>query len=179
MTLKKTFVAMAAVLLLLLPAGATLATDTLNAVWVHGNVAEAEAPYNLQSTAVRGWGIYFAGKENSFNWFHIPVATPVITESTRVRLDRFFVLFEIIGNAKITDVHVWDGNNRIVYHTGLALSGSHLNIDAYNTFPVSPQISMLWGMDIVVGVQFGLKDSKGNYPTIHFSTAGADFYRTY
>lgn len=169
--------AMVAVLLVSLTAGKAPAADSLNAVWVHGNVAEAEAPWNLESTAVRGWGIFFTGKENSFNWFHIPISTPVITESTRVRLEKFFLRFKTFGDCTINNIHVWDGNTRIIAKDGLSLSGDHLSTYelGINAFDVSPLIGMSTGMEIAVGVKFGVK-SPGS-PKIQFSTAGADFHR--
>ncbi|MFP3866677.1 MAG: DUF6623 family protein [Desulfobacteraceae bacterium] len=154
------------------------ADSRVNAYWVHGTIIEPEYPGSLTRTDRKGWGIIFSGKGNTFNWLHIMVPTPVIEENTRVSLQKFFVLFNTIGNAKITSIHVWDGRRKIWAKDGLNLSGWHLNIDATNTFPVDPKITLYTGLDICVKVEFGLKSGTSD-PAIHFSTAGADFYRSW
>ncbi|MFP3866678.1 MAG: DUF6623 family protein [Desulfobacteraceae bacterium] len=145
-----------------------------NAYWQHGTKILPEWPHKLVQTARKGWGTIFTGKENTFNWFHIPIPTPVIEENTRTVLSKIFVPFQTIGNVQITSVHVWDGREKIRAFDGLHLAGDHRNIDDRNRFYIWE--TMFTGVDIVIGVKFGQK-INGNYPAILFTTAGGDFYR--
>src|SRR5438445_11944623 len=64
------------------PRAATHANDPLKAaIWVHGTIVEPENPPD--STSRKGWGISFSGRPGTNNWFHIPVATPVILDDLR------------------------------------------------------------------------------------------------
>ncbi|MFP3868463.1 MAG: DUF6623 family protein [Desulfobacteraceae bacterium] len=145
-----------------------------NAYWQHGVKIFPEWPNNLIQTIRKAWGTTFTGKENTTNWFHIPLTTPVIEENRRTVLVKIFVLFKTTGNAEITNIHVWDGNKKIRAFDGLHLSGDHVNIDPYNWFYTWE--TMQTGVDIVVRVKFGAK-TNNNYPAILFTTAGGDFYR--
>ncbi|MFP3868462.1 MAG: DUF6623 family protein [Desulfobacteraceae bacterium] len=178
MQFKKYFLTAAGALVIMALTGTAMADSRLNAYWIHGTIIEPEYPGRLTNTQRKGWGTIFTGKENNFNWFHIMVPTPVIEENTRVSLKKFFVLFRTIGDARITNIHVWDGRTKIWAKDGMNLSGWHLNIGPADTFPVDPMISLKTGLDICVRVQFGSKSGTTD-PAIHFSTAGADFYRSW
>ena len=147
----------------------------LNSEWEHGSKIRPEAPWLLASTARRGWGSIFRGLENTSNWFHIPITTPVIKESQRTVVVKAFVFFQTLGNAKITAVHVWDGARKIRAFEGLSLGGSHMAWDRWNNFPLWE--TMQTGLEIAVQVEFGPKSGDGIHAGIHFTSAGADFYR--
>ncbi|MCJ7515532.1 MAG: hypothetical protein MUO89_06150 [Dehalococcoidia bacterium] len=154
------------------------------AMWVHGTIVEVEYPERLAPVSIdglvrRGWGTHFWGNENTANWFHIPITTPVILDDIRPPLIKVFVFYKTEGNAKITNIHVYDGRSRVKAFDGLALSGDHSGgggVDASNSWVVEPPITILYGLGISVGVEFG---SQVNidipWPEILFTTAGADF----
>ena len=166
------------------------AEDRINAYWIHGNSIEPEYPQLLldekgapmEHGQRKGWGQFFYGStvKGSINWFHISIPTPVIEENTRVKLIKVFVLFKTIGNAKITDIHVRDGDKPPRKFEMLGRSGDHLNIDSLNTFVIDQKIDMVTGLNIAVRVDFGPVYDETLKPSgIQFSAAGADFYRSW
>jgi len=150
------------------------------AAWVHGTIVEVENPGLLApiiSMWKRGWGTHFWGKEESYNWFHIPFTTPVIVDNIRPTLAKVFVFYKTDGWAKITNVHVYDGPRKVKTFEGLALSGDHSTaIDASNSWVINPPIQIMYGLGLSVGVEFGPVDNAGMpWPEILFTAAGADF----
>ena len=152
------------------------------AMWVHGTIVEVEyperlAPWSTDGLVRKGWGTHFWGKENTNNWFHIPITTPVILDDIRPPLVKVFVFYKTEGYAKITNVHVWDGPKKVKAFDGLSLSGNHSGgIDANNSWVINPPITIAFGLGISVGVEFGPKDAIDiPWPEILFTTAGADF----
>src|SRR5437870_3929691 len=82
-------------------------TDPLKAaIWTHGTIVEPEE--TPDSTSRKGWGISFTGRPGTSNWFHIPVATPVILDDLRPPLVKVFVFYKT-GASRITNIHVYDG----------------------------------------------------------------------
>ncbi len=146
--------------------------------WIHGTDFNVEYPNLIYRTDIKGWGKTYYGQPDTFNWFHIAIPSTVISDGKRNQLVKAFVLFKTDGNATITNVHLWDGPNQIKQFNNLKRNGDHsTGIDAMNTFEITPRDQM-WGLDIVVGVQFGKPDSKNpQNPNILFTTAGADFYQ--
>jgi hypothetical protein len=78
-------------------------------------------------------GTTFSGQSGGSNWFHVPIATPVIVNDVRAKLVQVFVMFQcgdpaasVASNAgaNITDVHVWDGGSRIKMFGPFNLFGS-------------------------------------------------------
>ena len=116
-----------------------------------------------------GFGVTFHLQGGHSDWFHCPIATPVLVEDQRANLDKVFVLYNLPQGAAINSVHVWDGPNRVLQRDGLDLTGDHSRgIDADNFFPVN-EAAVLWGIGISVLVST-ISDAD-----IHFTTAGADF----
>ncbi len=76
------------------------------AMWVHGNIVQAEFPERLIVIPVvgragfrRGWGTLFQGPrdprpETLTNWFHFPMPTPVILDDVRPQLVKVFVFYK-------------------------------------------------------------------------------------
>ena len=139
------------------------------AVWVHGTIAQSEG----YVTSIRnGWGATFTDRDNTFRWFHIPIATPVILDDIRPRLAKVFVFFQTNDQARIASIHIYDGAKRVKPIDNLTLSGKHNEIiDASNTFIINPSIEIAFGLGISVGVAFpSIWDGF-----ILFSAVGADF----
>lgn len=122
----------------------------------------------------------FQGKVGSDNWFHVPIATPVIIANTRAKLVRIFVMF-MSGNptppalasqagANVTDIHVWDGGKRIQTFGPFNLFGDHrFTFDTSSMHTLPNPIDVFFGIEIAVHVTF-----SQNFPVI-FTSAGADF----
>src|SRR5574341_374557 len=110
-----------------------------NAEWIHGTSANVEYPQYLYRTDRKGWGTTYWGKNNTFNWFHFAIPTTVISNGVRNKIAKTFVLFKTDGNAKIKNVHIYDGPYKIKAYDGLSLSGNHsYKIDSSNAFVINP-----------------------------------------
>lgn len=74
------------------------------------------------------------------------------------------------NSSAVTNVHIYDGENRLVTYDGLNLSPAAFGLERFNT-PGKP--SVLWGMGISIGVRFsGTTDAQN---TLEFASAGIDF----
>jgi hypothetical protein len=128
-------------------------------------------------------GATFQGKVGTSNWFHVPIATPVIVAGARAKLVRVFVMFQSgiqpeptgIGAASragcnVTDVHVWDGPNRIRTFGPFNLFGEHrFKLDRSNTHDLPTPMDIFWGVELAVRVSFSQNFS------VTFASAGTDF----
>jgi hypothetical protein len=138
------------------------------AMRIHGTIVKPENPPALVD--LKGWGISF-GDQNTSNWFHIPIPTPVILDDARPQLVKVFVLYMAGSSTMITNVHVYDGPRSVAMFDGLSLNGDHhWAIDASNHWVINPPLTILYGLGLSIGVVFGL-----NFGGILFTTAGADF----
>jgi hypothetical protein len=164
----------------------------LHQVWVHGTAfAPPENPSqglenvdNVPYTDVlglrQGWGATWIGNAGSANWFHVSIPTPAVVDDATASLKRVFVLFSTgqglsgpgLGGPTVTDVHVWDGSNRIQTFGGLQGWGDRRgDLDGVNTFVLPSQPGIRFGVGISVRVQF---ETIG-VQRIEFAGAGADF----
>ncbi len=150
------------------------------AEWVHGTIAEVEFPENLATVsqdglARKGWGTHFWGKEDSINWFHFPISTPVIIDGNRPKLSKLFVFFKTIGTAKLIHIHIYDGGKKVKSFNNLNRTGDHtLALDPSNSWIITPNKTINYGLGISVCIGFGKKTSN-NYAEVVFATVGADF----
>jgi|SRR5664279_1387634 len=165
----------------------------LHASWSPGIAfMPAERPSDMVQANGVGWsdvvglrqsgGTTFQGKVGTSNWFHVPIATPVIIAGTRAKLVRVFVMFRCgspashanndasIAGCNVTNVHVWDGPNRIARFGPFNLFDEHrFHLDTSNTFKLASPTDVFWGLELAVQVSF-----TQNEP-ITFASAGADF----
>ncbi len=141
------------------------------AMWTHGHGMTVEVPNQLQSTWRAGFFIRVVGKPNTTNWFHFGIPTKVIVNDKRQMLDSVMLRFRAgSALAAVTNVHVYDGENRIATHDGLNLSPTAFGLERFN---VAGKPDVLWGIGISVGVRFsGTTDAQN---TLEFSSAGGDF----
>ena len=65
------------------------------AMWVHGTATEVEFPQNLHSDGImrEGIGTHFFSGAGTFNWFHIPIPTPVVLDGVRPTLVGVFLFY--------------------------------------------------------------------------------------
>ncbi|MDJ0782101.1 MAG: S8 family serine peptidase [Desulfosarcinaceae bacterium] len=139
-----------------------------HAMWVHGSSVEAEYPENLPIQVRKGYYTIFEGKAGTRNWFHYAIPTPVIVGNSRLRLDSVMVKFLAHPDVWITNVHIYDGYQKIKAYNGLSLTGNHL----FERFDVLDRY-VGFGIGISVGVRFGSDTSKRHF--VRFLSAGADF----
>lgn len=149
------------------------------ASWIHGTSIRAEHEGYFISKAHAGFGSIFHSHNapGGGEWFHFAIPTPVITDGQRVSLKKFFILYKTELTAKITAIHVYDGGKKIpdIILDQLALTGDHsTGLDNSNTWTVSKDIQMLFGLGLSINVDFGPAIADG-VPGIWFVSAGADF----
>jgi hypothetical protein len=144
--------------------------DTLiHAVWIHGCSVDVELPDQLSAMRRMGFYSLCEGKPNSSNWFHFAIPTPVIVDSRRLRLDSVMLIFATDPDVAVTNVHIWDGNNRLKAYDGLSLSGNH----PFERFDVL-DVAVRYGICVSVGVRFG---GASQPHRIAFVSAGGDFIK--
>lgn len=145
------------------------ATKLAQAMWIHGHSMEIEAPDALARVWRAGFYVEVEGKPDSDNWFHFAIPTKVIVNDNRLRVGSIMLLFETLSpNAIVSDVHIYDGDNKIAVHSGLDLSGNA----GFVRFDVPNYPAILWGLGITIGVHFG-GDSGSR--VMRFKSAGCDF----
>lgn len=144
----------------------------MQAVWTHGNALTIESPERLDSAVRFGWGTDVTVKGGQGSWLHIPLASPVIVDGDRTRLERVFILFKSEAGS-IRDVHVFDGANRFREFGNLNCTGDHRNgLDAANTFNFPQAHSVSWG----IGISFWFVcDPGATSAMLSVVSAGGDF----
>ncbi|MET0181057.1 MAG: DUF6623 family protein [Novosphingobium sp.] len=141
------------------------------AMWAHGHSMVVEVPSNIVSEWRAGFFIRVIGRPNTTNWFHFPVPTPVIVNDNRLRIDSALLRFRSGSTlADVTNVHVFDGENRVFARDNMNLSPGALGLERF-TLPNKPEV--FWGVGVTVGVRFTGTTNAQN--TMEFAAAGVDF----
>jgi hypothetical protein len=171
---------------------------SLLGMWVHGTTVQVEAPENLapvipasgivEAVSRRGWGAEFYAKADSRNWFHISIPTPgwsvnpVNQNGAHPKLLRIFYFYKTIGTVNITDFHIYDGPNRIKEIKSQDSNGTDpagedhsTGIDYRNHIEINPPVEILFGLGISLGVDFIAGPPNYAFPSLLFTTVGADF----
>lgn len=142
------------------------------AFWVHGNSVQMEREGYFISKQRAGFAAIF--RTHGDEWFHFAIPTPVILNGKDTTLKKIFIFYRTKGTAKITNVHIHDGEKTIESFKNLSLSGDYsTKVDKHNSWGISP-VHVKFGLGISVHVDFGPKTKLG-VPEIRFTSAGADF----
>ena len=141
------------------------------AMWTHGHSMRVEFPDRLRSVWRAGFFVRTVGLPNTTNWFHFDIPTTVIVDDKRQMIDSVMLRFRAgSSQAAVTNVHIYDGENRITTYDGLNLSPTAFGLERFNA---TGKPDVLWGIGISVGVRFsGTTDAQN---TLEFSAAGCDF----
>lgn len=141
-----------------------------HAMWTHGNSMQIEFPDRLTSVWRAGFYIRVESEADQDNWFHFAIPTTVLVDDVRMRAESVMIRFRTgASSGKVTAVHVYDGENRIATHDGLALNP---NDWAFERFDVPGNPEVYWGLGISIGVSF-----PGRPGSMEFSSAGCDLLR--
>ena len=121
-------------------------TTNVTAMWIHGNAVVGEHPENLLALDRRGWGTECQLQRGTKSWFHLAIPTPVIINDQRLQLVRAFLFFNTPQeDGHISEVHVYDGSNRLEVFENLSLVGDcRTFVSGYNTFAL-PNPPLLYG----------------------------------
>lgn len=141
------------------------------AMWAHGHSMVIEYPDRIQSEWRAGFYIRVVGRSGTTNWLHFAIPTPVIVNDNRLAIDSGLVRFRSkSSHAAITNVHIFDGENRIAAHDGLNVAPSALGMQRY-AVPGKPEVR--WGIGLTLGVRFSGSTNEQN--TMEIASAGVDF----
>lgn len=141
------------------------------AMWAHGHGMAIEFPDRVASEWRAGFFIRVVGRPGTTNWLHFAIPTTVIADNNRLRIDSAMLRYRAgSAAADVTNVHVFDGENRIAAHDNLNLSPTAW---AFERFDVASKPEVLWGVGVTVGVRFTGADDAQN--TLEFASAGVDF----
>ena len=139
------------------------------APWIHGTNINIEYPDRLQGIRRAGFYTYLYGKENTDNWFHFAIPSPVIVEGKRLRIARAMIRCRTFSDkAVIRHVHIYDGYSRIATHNDVNLSGAQW----FAKFGVAHKPYIYWGLGISLGVHFD--SGTTNERRMDFVSAGID-----
>jgi hypothetical protein len=140
-----------------------------HAPWVHGTDINIEFPERLDGIRRAGFYTYLYGKENTSNWFHFAVPTPVIVDGKRLRIARAMLRCRTRSTkAIIRHVHIYDGYSRIASHNDINLTGNQW----FAKFGVAHKPRVYWGLGISIGVRF--ESGSANERRMDFASAGFD-----
>ncbi|OQV12136.1 hypothetical protein BV898_13615 [Hypsibius exemplaris] len=90
--------------------------------WIHGISVVSEDPaWEVLRRSV-GTLVRPRGGAGS-NWVHFAIATPTVANGNRVRAKSIYLRFKACDGARITTVHVYDGEGLIGNFSGLNLTG--------------------------------------------------------
>jgi peptidoglycan hydrolase-like protein with peptidoglycan-binding domain len=142
------------------------------AQWVHGTDINIEFPERLESVRRAGFYTYLHGKNDTENWFHFAVPTPVIVDGQRLRIARAMLRCRTHStNAIIRHVHIYDGYSRIAAHNDVNLTGNQW----FAKFGVAHKPRVFWGLGISVGVRF--EGGTAAQRRMDFVSAGFDLIK--
>jgi len=143
----------------------------VQAMWAHGHSIQIEFADRVQSVWRGGSLISIAGRQNTDNWFHFAIPTPVIVNDRRLRAGSVLLRFRTNSdNAFVHAVHIYDGESRITAQDNLRLSPRAWSLQQFDV-PNDPEIR--WGLGISIGVRF--QGANPNDNRIEFSSAGCNF----
>ena len=128
------------------------AQELLAASTVHGNTARAEHPERLELSRATGPAGVFVGVDQP-TWLHVGPVIPNLVESTGVRLHNVRLRVRLHGAARITEVHVWDGDRLLERHV-MELRAASAAQPVRLRLGVASKPVLLDGVEISIGVAF-------------------------
>ena len=150
-----------------------------NDLWIHGVNTQIEYPSNVfdgGDRTVRGFprkmgrGLRVRQEAGTTNWFHLAIPTlRVYKNDDSIYLETVAIQVDLNENAKITAVHLWDGNERVESKNDLDLRGPSV----YYTFENRHRV--LRGIVVCIFVEFLTYREGGPMGQADFIGAGAKF----
>ena len=154
-------------------------TVSVTAMWMHGNAVVVEHPENLFALDRKGWGPEFKLQRGTSSWFHITIPTPLIIENQRSQLVRVFLCFNTPeGDGHISEMHLYDGSDRIHAFDNLFLVGDRraFLMSGQNTFALPNPRLLNWGLGISFLYQAAPRSEVSCPPSfLSIAGAGGDF----
>jgi hypothetical protein len=145
----------------------------IHASWVHGTSVQPERQGYFMNVWRPGFGALFVSHNapGEGEWFHVALPTPVLIGGVRSHVRKVLLRYASVLGAKITAVHLYDAETKIVGFDNLLLSSPS---DALVDWQVQPPHEMKYGLGVSIHVDFGPPTAQG-VPGLWFRAAGADF----
>ncbi len=142
--------------------------------WIHGVNIQIEYPDRivgmtgdgLTEPRRSGWGTLVYQKENTTNWFHFAIPTPVMINDQEATLSFIRVRAEINENARIDMIH-FRHDNRIILSQKVNITNCSMD----ETFQ-SPGTIIRRGLALCIHISFLPGDTRG---MVIFKSAGGAF----
>jgi len=143
--------------------------------WIHGVNVQIEKSFGndkvgdpIQEIRRYSGGTVVRQDGGTSNWFHFAIPTPTVLDSDQlVKLKEVYVKANIGENVRVTHLHVWDGDEKILSKDNLSISGQ--TIDPGNFVHQLPKQKVYWGLVVSLGVTF----IKGQLSTQEIRLVGA------
>ena len=146
-------------------------------LWTHGVNVQVEYPDRIVGMTGderaeprrSGWGTLVHQKENTTNWFHFAIPTPVMINNQEATLRFLRLRAEINENARIDMIH-FRHDNRIIFSQEVNITNRSVD----ETFQ-SPGIIIRRGLALCIYISFLPGDIRG---MVIFKGAGGVFSLT-
>jgi hypothetical protein len=138
------------------------------ASWTHGNHTVTEGPNPFAIERLGYGGRVTPTSVRKEGWVHIAVPTPVIVDEAHLNIDSVLVRFSTGTSARITNVHVWDGDTKILSKEDENASGA-VQVKKYE-IPNKPQV--FWGVEISLYIKFA---DTGSQAWVSVVAGGGEF----
>jgi hypothetical protein len=99
----------------------------------------------------QGWGVTYRGKAKAGCWFHSPIPCVDLMDHSAARLGELQLFFNALGTARVTAIHLWDGDKKIKVFDKLSLTGQQ---EYAQQFQPSLELSN-FGLNVCTFVDFG------------------------
>lgn len=139
--------------------------------WVHGTSMQVEYPNRVTSVRPTGPFVRIEGSKGQNTWVHFPIPTPAVMDGVKSSVGAALISFRTRSHAKVHEIIVYDGEERIAEHMDLNMEGDHL--DSRFDVPGAPEVKQ--GINITVGVQFSSDAPDVRSMQIEIIGAGIEF----
>jgi len=144
--------------------------------FTHGTSVQVEYPKRVEYLRRAGFYTKITQNAGTDNWFHFAIPTPTKHDNNDMEHYDVYLRAWVNENARVADVHVWDGNRRVQNFGGSGepkgtppLPFVNQVIDWYGNIPDQ---KVKYGLVVCVHVEFLTGAPKGE---VHFIGAGACF----
>jgi len=128
--------------------------------WVHGTSMQVEYPNRVTSVRPTGPFVRIEGSKGQNTWVHFPIPTPAVVDGVKSSVGAALISFRTRSHAKVHEIIVYDGEERIAEHMDLDVPGA-------------PEVKQ--GINITVGVQFSSDAPDVRSMQIEIIGAGIEF----
>ncbi len=131
--------------------------------FVHGHGGNVEESHNIASLERKGWGLSFVQRGGSTNWLHYAVPS---NSQYNWRVDHVHLKFTAYEHAKVTEIHLWDGNIQF-WQKSVDYSGGEVDV----MIELGQEFELFRGL----GVSIKTEADPGGDAQFVFHAVGANF----